>query len=316
MSRKPSKTYEEFLAGTIALTAEGRTLTIAAIKEKLGGGSNELLTAYIKRHTLERQKDVAGGLPQHVTEDVHGWYAKLVIDAKERAEQQLESRSLAVELREKTAATREEELQRREDRLAGKEELIHTQLADMAQQLATSRSVAESRGSELAGTRQQLNDAQTQLAIERDQRASQDRLHVAERDQLRQMVTAAAERMAGEVSTMRSKVLEGVDTINQASRGLRTDIGGQLERILAGAATQRETLASLTVSISKVEAHGALVADLRRSVDRLAVKQSAADRSVTTDADGSSPKSRSRSQTARARNAPTKKKLRGRGAGK
>ncbi len=304
------------MAGAIELTAEGRTLTIAAIKEKLGGGSNELLTAYIKRHTLERQKDVAGGLPQHVTEDVHGWYAKLVIDAKERAEQQLESRSLAVELREKTAATREEELQRREDRLAGKEELLHTQLAAMAQQLETVRSVAESRSSDLATTRVQLNLAQAQLAIERDQRVSQERVHLTERDQLRQMVGTAAERMASEVSTMRSKVLEGVDAINQSSRGLRNDIGGQIERILSGATAQRELLASLSISMSKVEAHGALVTDMRRAVDRLAVKQSASDRSAMADPAGRSATARSAAKSVRSKKAPSKKRLRGSAAGK
>ena len=274
MPRKPSKSYEEFIAGALALVAEGRTITFAAIREKLGGGSNELLQAYIKRYTLERQKDDAGGLPKHVTEDVHGWYAKLVMDAKERAEEQLSSRSKAVEGREQVSKAKEDDLQRREDRLAGKEEFIHARLADVEQQLATARGEAESKGTDLAEARGQLGRLQTQLTMEVDQRASQERLHVAERDQLRQLVLGAAERMASEVSTLRSKVMEAVDSVNQSWRGLRTDTGGKLDKLLAGGQTQREAMASVSISLSKIEAHGGLMADLSRAVDRLSMKQS------------------------------------------
>jgi hypothetical protein len=274
MSRKPSKSYEQFEQACLELVGEGRTITFAALKEKLGGGSNELLQGYLKLRTAALQKEQAGGLPAHVTEDMHGWFAKLVVDAKERAQTHLAERTTALGSREAAAALREVEIQRKEDRLAGREDLMRMQAAEIEEKLVAATERLAQRTIDLATTRERLSSAQAQLLVEREGRESAERQAAAEREQMRQLHREATQRMSSEMGQIRNKLLEAVDGVSQSAKLLRSELVKPLEKLVGQGAGQKEVLGSLVLTLGKVELAMSSLPGLASAVAAVAERQS------------------------------------------
>ena len=321
MSRKPSKSYEQFEQACLELVGEGRTITFSALKDKLGGGSNELLQGYLKLRAAALQKEQAGGLPAHVTDDMHGWFAKLVVDAKERAEIHLAQRTQALSGREAAVTLREVEIQRKEDRLAGREDVMRLQVAEIEQRLATSTERVAQRTIDLATASERLSATQAQLLIEREGRESAQRQAAGEREQMRQLQREATQQMSSEMAQIRNKLLEGVDGVSQSAKLLRVELAKPLEKLLGQGAGQKEALGGLVLTLGKVElAISALpgLASAVASVAQRQVAEAARTEAAAIEAHGAAPfravAKRRRMQATRADGRPrstAKKKLRG-----
>lgn len=253
MAGKSKKSFEDFKAAALELTGEGRSVTFAGIREKLGGGSFELLKGYMAQWEASKVKAVAGHVPEKVADGVHTWYAELVVEAKKAAEAQLATREAAVGKREEESKEKEIELRRREERLEGKEEVWSAQLEQAKSKEAWAEARVQELTVELAETRQKMLAGEVSLRMEREARESMERLAKAEMESTRELVSQISERTMQEVDRLRGKLMEGVDGLQEARKSMKQEIGGVAEASEAAGERAKEGVTMLSLSIAKVE---------------------------------------------------------------
>lgn len=156
MPRPATISYDDFAAAARELGAGGQSLTFAAMRIKLGGGSYDVLRRYIDRYAEEQPSRQAGpGVPEAVRGGMQALYDQAIAEATRhvRAELDVDAQTLAaerqalqveqVDMQQRTvqAETEARLLRERVDELAAEREELHDRL-DVAQRRVLELEVA------------------------------------------------------------------------------------------------------------------------------------------------------------------------------
>ena len=247
MPRPATISYDDFAAAARELGAGGQSLTFAAVRIKLGGGSYDVLRRYIDRYAEEQPSRQAGpGVPEAVRGGMQALYDQAIAEATRqvRAELDVDAQTLAaerqalqveqVDMQQRTvqAETEARLLRERVDELAAEREELHDRL-DVAQRRVLELEVA-------------LASAQGALASERDVRLAQSSAGAVERLELVERFAGDLERAQARFEGLQQHALRQVDEI-------RTKHVGAVERLLDGhTAGVSQQLASALAVVAKL----------------------------------------------------------------
>lgn len=151
MPRPSLSTYEEFAAAARTIVAEGKVVTIATVRIKLGGGSYDVLKRYLSQWQSKQISPSETGMPSlKVMQDIEAWYIKLVEVATVEAEKRMAAAKELLDERERSLKIREEELDRQQAIAGGREEILRAQITTLEQRLDTAQKQILAKEIELA----------------------------------------------------------------------------------------------------------------------------------------------------------------------
>jgi chromosome segregation ATPase len=159
MPRPASISYEEFRAAADELQSAGARLTYAAMRLKLGGGSNDVLKRYLHRYEKDADgRQAAPGVPETLIGGVNAWFEQAKAEARQAAYAELDKEFEAVEqLREQTAV----------------------EVAAIQERAAVAEALASERAGQVAALQARLEALQAALGEAQAERSRVEGLHQA-----------------------------------------------------------------------------------------------------------------------------------------
>jgi chromosome segregation ATPase len=206
MPRAPTISYERFKEVATSLKAEGLDLTYRSLRERLGGGSYEVLNRYIELFNKEQAAGMPG-MPTNILSGAHALYEQAKADVR---------RELALE-----HAQRIEELDAEHAHLQAERESLVARAAQAQGEANVLSEQLRRLEIDLTGARQERDDLGTRLAeLDRDLAHTKAAYATAEaqwdeqREALRASVAEASER----ADNAEKRFLLEMDHMRQALR--------------------------------------------------------------------------------------------------
>lgn len=224
MPRAPSISYEQFRAVASTIKAEGQDLTFRLLRERLGGGSYEVLNRYIE---LFGKEQVAGmpGMPTNILSGAHALYEQAKADVR---------RDLAAEHAQRVAE------------LDGEHAQLQTEREQLVQQVAHAQGAA-------ATLTEQLGRVERELATERERKQAlacevarlQSGLAGAHESR-----TVAAAQLAEQITTLRAALTEATERADLAEKRFLLELDHLRQALGKMEASRRQEFDELSKQLS------------------------------------------------------------------
>lgn len=260
MPRPPSISFERFKEVASALRGEGKDLTYRLLRDRLGGGSNEVLGRYID---LFNQEAAAGipGMPTNILSGAHALYEQAKADARKELLSTFAERERELDAEHAQLQSDRLELGERAARARGEAEVLRQQLRRVEEELERERQ----RSATLAGTSAQL---EKELAAVKEVHNGSMRVEAAMVEQTASLQKALAE-MSERGERLSVGFMQEVDHLRQSFKQLEASRRQELESLGKQLLEAREQLAQASIQLAQWQSKAGVLDDVRHIAAQL-----------------------------------------------